>query len=66
MMTQAVLSSGSMREMACRLVGLKRALIQCSAVHASRAVAKEDGLLAGLPCFHACSVAKWKDIDPDS
>ena len=25
------------------------------------AVAKEDGLLTGLPCFHACSVAKKKE-----
>ena len=59
----------------CWLAGLSRAaLLQCSAVRCSAvrcmpvAVAKEDGLLTGLPCFHACSVAKKEEIhlDPDS
>lgn len=54
----------------CWLAGLSRAaLLQCSAVQCMPvAVAKEDGLLTGLPCFHACSVAKKEEIhlDPDS
>jgi hypothetical protein len=65
MMTQEVLSSGDMS------VGLPAcpgrrcySAVQCMPV----AVAKEDGLLTGLPCFHACSVAKKEEIhlDPDS